>query len=37
MPGRCVLEEMRKVDECDTDKFFTVDSSEKTIALLGGR
>ena len=32
-----VLEEMRKIDECDMEKFGTVDSSEKTIAILGDR
>ena len=32
-----VLEEMRKIDECDMKKFGTLDSSEKTIAILGGR
>ena len=32
-------EEMRKIDECDTEKFGTLDinSSEKTIAILGDR
>ena len=35
---RIVLEEgMRKIDECDVDKFGTLDSSEKTIAILGDR
>ena len=29
--------EMRKVDECDMEKFGTLDSSEKTIAILGDR
>ena len=28
---------MRKIDECGMDKFGTVDSSEKTIAILGDR
>ena len=28
---------MRKVDECDMEKFGTLDSSEKTIAILGDR
>ena len=26
---------MRKIDECDVEKFGTLDSSEKTIAILG--
>ena len=30
-------EEMRKIDECDTEKFGTRDSREKTIANLGYR
>ena len=34
---RDVLEEMRKIDECGIDKFGTLDSSEKTIAILGDR
>ena len=35
---RDVLEEMRKMDECGMEKFGTlVDSSEKTIAILGDR
>ena len=29
--------EMRKIDECDTEKFGTPDSSETTIAILGDR
>ena len=29
--------EMRKVDECDMEKFGTLDSSEKAIAILGDR
>ena len=29
--------EMRKIDECGMEKFGTLDSSEKTIAILGGR
>ena len=34
--GQDVLEEeMRKMDECDMEKFGTLDSSEKTIAILG--
>ena len=32
---RDVLEEMRKIDECGMEKFGTLDSSEKTIAILG--
>ena len=31
---RDVLAEMRKTDECDMEKFGTLDSSEKTIAIL---
>ena len=27
--------EMRKMDECDMDKFSALDNSEKTIAILG--
>ena len=34
---RDVLEEMRKIDECGMDKFGTLDSSEKTLAVLVGR
>ena len=35
---RDVLEEdMRKIDERDIEKFGTLDSSEKTIAVLGDR
>ena len=30
-------EEVRKMDECDMEKFGTLDSSEKTIAILGDR
>ena len=29
--------EMRKIDECDMEKFSTLDISEKTIAILGHR
>ena len=29
-----VLVEMRKIDECDMEKFVTLESSEKTIAIL---
>ena len=32
-----MLDEMRKIDECDMDKFGTLDRSEKTIAILGDR
>ena len=28
---RDLLEEMRKIDDCDMEKFGTLDSSEKTI------
>ena len=31
------LLEMRKIDECDMEKFGTLDSSEKTITILGDR
>ena len=34
---RDVLEEMRKIDESGMGKFCTLDSSEKTIAILGDR
>ena len=34
---RDVLEEMRKIGMCDMEKFSTLDSSEKTIAILGDR
>ena len=30
-------EEMRKVDECDMEEFGRLESSEKTIAILGDR
>ena len=30
---RDVLEKMRKIDECDMEKFGTLHSSEKTIAI----
>ena len=30
-------EEMRKIDECDMEQFGTLNSSEKTIAILGDR
>ena len=29
--------EMRKIDDCDMQKFGTLESSEKTIAILGDR
>ena len=32
-----MLEEMRKIDECGMEKLGTLDSSEKTIAILGER
>ena len=28
---------MRKIDECDMEKFDTLDSSDETIAVLGDR
>ena len=28
---------MRKIDECDMEKFGTLDSSEKTIGILGDK
>ena len=34
---RDVLEEKRKMDECDKEKIGTLDSSEKTIAVLVDR
>ena len=34
---RDTLKEMRKIGECGMDKFGTLDSSEKTIAVLGDR
>ena len=34
---RDVLEEVRKIDECGVEKFGTLNSSEKTIAILGDR
>ena len=30
-------EEMREIDECDMEEFDTLDSSEKTIAIVGDR
>ena len=30
-------EEMREIDECDMEEFDTLDSSEKTIVILGDR
>ena len=32
-----MLEEMREINECDSEEFGTLDSSEKTIAILGDR
>ena len=32
-----MLEEMGKIYECDMEKFGTLDSGEKTIAILGDR
>ena len=32
-----MLEEMSETDECDMEEFDTLDSSEKTIAILNGR
>ena len=32
-----MLEEMRKIGECDMDKIGALDSSEKTIAILEDR
>ena len=32
---RDVFEEMREIDDCDLEKFGALDSSEKTIAILG--
>ena len=32
-----MLEEMRKIDECGVEKFGTLDSSAKTIAILRDR
>ena len=34
---RNVLEKIRKTDECNIEKFGTIDSSKKTIAILGDR
>ena len=34
---RDVLREMRETDECDVGEFGTLDSSDKTIAILGDR
>ena len=34
---RDMLEEMRQIDECEMEKFGTLDSSEKTIAIPGDR
>ena len=32
-----MLTEVREIDECDMEKFVTLDSSEGRIAILGGR
>ena len=32
-----MFEEMRKIGECGMEKFGALDSSEKTIAILGDR
>ena len=32
-----MLVEMRKLDGCDMEEFGRLESSEKTIAILGGR
>ena len=32
-----MLEEMREIDECDIEKFDTLDSREKTITILGDK
>ena len=32
-----LIGEMRKIDECGMEKLGTLDSSEKTIAILGNR
>ena len=32
-----LAEKMWKIDECDMEKFGTLESSEKTIAILGDR
>ena len=34
---RDALEEMMKLDVCDMEEFGTLESSEKTIAILGDR
>ena len=34
---RDALDEMRKIDNCDIEKFGTLHSSEKTIAILGDK
>ena len=34
---RNVLEDMREIDECDMEEFDTLDSSERTIAILRDR
>ena len=37
MEVRDVLEQVTKIDECGMEKFGTLDSSEKTIAIRGIR
>ena len=32
-----LIEGMRKIDDCGMEKFVILDSSEKTIAILGDR
>ena len=34
---RDASEDIRRIDECDMDKFSTLDNNEKTIAILGDR
>ena len=34
MEERDVLEEMRNIDECDMEKFGTLDRSDKAIVIL---
>ena len=34
---RDVVEEKRKIDECDMEKSSALDNSEKTVAILGGK
>ena len=37
MEERDALDEMRKLDDCDMGGFGTIESSEKTIAILGDK